>query len=126
MSKRGGVRKRGRGGERGEKGAYNRRPDATNRHARPPLAFKIHSKPHGQHTHAHFPHSVRRLPFEEAGVNRWADDHDSPALAGSFQVRKTGLDGCVQAFWVHALHELEAFHGRVFHGRPPDCAGVVD
>lgn len=36
------------------------------------------------------------------------------------------MDGGVEAFWVDALHELEALRGRFFDRRPPDGAGVVD
>lgn len=87
------------------RGTYNSGPDTAYRHLPPPLPLKIHSKPLGQHTHAHLPHRIRRLAPEEAAVDGRTDD-DDPAILG--EMRQRCLQCCVEAFGVDALHELEA------------------
>jgi len=41
-------------------------------------------------------------------------------------MRQHSLDGGVEPFRVDSLHELEALRGRLFDGRPPNGARVVD
>lgn len=107
---------------------YRRRPDA--RHGHPTLntvlPFEIHRQSLGQHTHPNLAHCIRRLSAEEAAVDRRADDDNAPTCLALGEVREGGLHGAVEPFDVDTLHELEAFHGRVRYGSPPDCSGVVD
>ena len=91
-----------------------------------PLACEIHRQPLRQHAHADLPHRVRRLAAEEAGIDRWADDDDAPAVGLLREDGQGGADGGVETFGVDLLHEAEALEGGLVDGGPPYRAGVVD
>ena len=105
---------------------YHSGPDAGYRHVVLLLPLEIHSQALGQDTHPDFPHSVRSLPAEEAGVYRRADDDDSSLPAIVLEVREESLDCAVETLGINALHELEAFERCILDRRPPYGTRVVD
>lgn len=91
----------------------------------PTFPLPIHRQAHRQHAHADFAHSIRRLATEEPAID-WRTDNDDSGSAALVQMWQAGLHTSIQAFWVHLLHQLEAFHWRILHARPPDRAAIVD
>lgn len=108
-----------------KKTTYRGGPDTRNGHVIQPLPDEVHGQALCQDAHADLAHGVGRLASEEAAVDGRTDDDDTAAPL-ALEVRERGVKGQVEALWVHALHELEAFGGRVFDRGPPDCARVVD
>lgn len=71
-------------------------------------------------------HRIGSLPTKESRINRWRNNYNPTFPAILSKMRKCRLHAGIETLWVNFLHQLEPFHGRVLHRRPPDRAGVVN
>ena len=74
-------------------------------------------------------HRIRRLPPEEARIDRGRNHHDPPPALAAVSVllkrRQHGLHGGIQPLRIDALHQLEPPDRRILDRRPPDRARIV-
>lgn len=102
------------------------RPDARHRHIFFIFALKIHRQSFCQHAHSDFSHRICRFSSEKPRVS-WRRHNNNSALPSVVsEVRQSCLNCPIQSFAVDFLHQLESFHRRILHARPPDRSRVVD
>lgn len=90
------------------------------------LALKVHGETFRQHRHSNFAHCIRSLASEESRIDGRADNNDATLPVVDREMRKSGLDNSIEAFWIDLLHQSEPLHWSLVYRTPPNTANVVD